>query len=63
MQVQCTNQPREADVQIIHANSMARMMKRNAKRDDGEVFFCAILKHYDAVTQDFDTEALNAEIA
>ena len=40
-----------------------RMMKRNAKRDNGDVFFCAILKHYDAVTQDFDVEALNAEIA
>jgi hypothetical protein len=63
MQVQCINQPRDADVQIIHANSMARMMKRNAKRDNGDVFFCAILKHYDAVTQDFDVEALNAEIA
>ena len=50
-------------MQIIHANSMARMMKRNAKRDNGDVFFCAILKHYDAVTQDFDVEALNAEIA
>ncbi len=40
------------------------MIKRNAKRENGDVFFCAILKHYDAaVTQDFDTEALNAKIA
>ncbi len=29
----------------------------------GDVFFCAVLKHYDAITQDFDVEALNAEIS
>ena len=39
------------------------MMKRNAKKDNGDVYFCAILKHYDATTQEFDVEALNAEIA
>ena len=42
---------------------MARMMKRNAKHDNGDVYFCAILKHYDATTQEFDVDALNAEIA
>jgi hypothetical protein len=25
-------------VQIVHANSMARMMKRNAKKDNGDVY-------------------------
>jgi hypothetical protein len=61
-QVKCTSKRREADVQIEHANSMARMMKRNAKRDNGDVYFCAILKHYDATTQEFDVDALNSEI-
>ena len=42
---------------------MARMMKRNAKKDNGDVYFCAILKHYDATIQEFDVESLNAEIA
>jgi hypothetical protein len=59
-QIKCTSKPREADVQIVHANSMARMMKRNAKHDNGDVYFCAILKHYDATTQEFDVDALNA---
>ncbi len=31
-QIKRTSKPREADVQIVHANSMARMMKRNAKK-------------------------------
>ncbi len=56
------SRPREADVQIAHANSMARMIKRNAKKDNGDVFFSAILKHYDATTQEFDVDALATEI-
>ena len=39
------------------------MMKRNAKKDNGDVYFCAILKHYDATTQEFHVDALNTEIA
>ena len=31
-QIKYTSKPREAHVQIVHANSMARMMKRNAKK-------------------------------
>ncbi len=38
-QIKCTSKPRETDVQIVHATSMARMMKRNAKNDNGDVFF------------------------
>ena len=57
--IKCTSKPREADAQIVHANSMARMMKRNAKNDNGNVYFCAILKHCDATTQEFDVDALN----
>ena len=48
------------DVKIVDANSMARLMKRHNK---GDVFFCAILRHYDATTQSFDGKDLIAEIA
>jgi hypothetical protein len=54
----CTSKPREDDVQIVHADSMARMIKCNAKKDNGDVFFGAMLKHYDETTQEFYVDAL-----
>ena len=47
-----------ADVQIVHANSMARLMKKNKNL----TYFCAILRQYDATTEKFDNESLNDEI-
>jgi hypothetical protein len=33
------------------------------KKDNCDVYFCAILKHYDATTQEFDVDALSVDIA
>ena len=47
----CQTTTREPDVKIVHANFMARLVKRHNK---GDIFVCAILRHYDAITQSFD---------
>ena len=46
------------DVQIVHANSMARIMKKNPDL----TYFCAILRQYDATTETFDMNTIDKEI-
>ena len=45
-------------MQILHANAMARMMKRNPKKDNGDVYVCAMLKHNDATTQEYFNQTI-----
>ncbi len=49
-----TSNPRKTYVHILHANSMARMIRRNAKKDIGNVLFPIISKHCDAAKQELD---------
>jgi hypothetical protein len=53
--------PRPANVDIIHSNATAREILKKA--DPSTVFFCAILKEYDATSATYTNETLDADIA
>ena len=38
---------------------MVRVMKRYSKKDNGEVYVCAILKHNDATTQEYFNQTIH----
>ena len=43
----------------VNDQDTRRMMKRNPKKDNGDVYVCAMLKHNDATTQEYFNQTIH----